>query len=188
MGGLSQSRFVCDLAELDEQRFAAKLRACPRCRQLGTVNAHGFLRGYSESGEFGIVRGRRFFCSNRGSRPGCGRTFSVLIRTFVSRFAVTAFTLAGFVLAAIAGLSVAAAWARAAQSRLSRSTGFRLWRRVVSSQIRWRSLLLHRGQPPPSPDHRPLAQLVEHMKKWTTGPQIEFFADFQHEFQSDLFH
>lgn len=187
MGALAQARFVRDEGELCEQRFAAKLRGCPHCRRLGTVNAHGFLRGYSETGRFGIVRGRRFYCSNRGRRPGCGRTFSVLLRAFVAGFVVTAVTLSAFVLAVLGGLAIACAWCRIAGARFSRSTGYRLWRRVVHAQTHLRSQLFRRGPPDPSTDARPLAQLVTHMQQWLPDAQASLFAGFQHEFQSGLF-
>jgi MSHA biogenesis protein MshM len=37
------------------------------------------LRGYAERASELVFRGRRVFCSNRGQRLGCGRTFSVLL-------------------------------------------------------------------------------------------------------------
>ena len=187
MGPLPQTRYTSSLAELSEQRCIAKLRPCPHCHQSGAVNAHGFLRGYSESGAFGMVRGRRFFCSNRGRKRGCGRTFSVLLASLLSRFIVTATTLSVFILAALAGLSIASAWLLAASHRFSRSTGFRLWRQLLRAQVHLRSHLSRRGPPPASQSRRPLAQLIEHMELWGSEGSPELFSGFLLEFQTGVF-
>lgn len=187
MASLGQRRFVRGDAELEEVRLLAKARECPHCRRLGTINAHGFLRGYSESGAAFVTRGRRFFCSNRGQRPGCGRTFSILLASLLSRSVVTATTLTVFVLAALAGLSIASAWLQAVSRRFSPSTGFRLWRRIINAQVHLRSQLSRRGPPPVSQCRRPLAQLIEHMKMWVSDADTALFAGFQLEFQSGVF-
>ena len=184
---LVQLKYVRGGDELAKQAQDAKLHQCPHCYRLGTVNSHGFLRGYSEAGERGVVRGRRFFCSNRHLRPGCGRTFSILVRDFVRSFIVLAQTLAMFLLAIIDGVSVAAAWTQAAQRCFSRSTGYRLWHRLQEAQMHWSTCLIQRTEPPPSPDPRPIAQVIDHLKLCIGGVDSDIFAGFQNAFQMSLF-
>ena len=67
-----------------------KVTPCPHCRAIGALIRHGYLRGYDEGNlRHKAVRARRIFCSNRGRRPGCGRTFSVWIATKVRRLGLT---------------------------------------------------------------------------------------------------
>jgi hypothetical protein len=96
-----------------------KLAQCPHCRQTGALIGHGLLRGYAERSSERVVRGRRIFCSNRGLRPGCGRTFSVLLTMVLSGFLVRTLTLFCFVTAVLGGLTRRAAWLREAQGVLS---------------------------------------------------------------------
>jgi hypothetical protein len=80
------ARFVRDQQALDDLLAGAKRAPCPRCRRTGMLVGHGVLTGYAERGSEREVRGRRFLCSSRFHRSGCGRTFSVLISTVVARF------------------------------------------------------------------------------------------------------
>lgn len=188
MAGRRQRRFVRDENALGQEREGAKLVPCPHCRRLGTINAHGFLRGYSECGEHGSVRGRRFFCSNRGRRPGCGRTFSVLVRAVISGTAARASTLSRFLCLALAGShSVESAWQVACGGRLSRRTGFRMWKRLRAAQSRLRTVLAAHCAPPESNSPFPLAQLLEHMRCALPGPDETLLAAFQDRFQWGVF-
>ena len=54
-GGGQGRRFVRDEAELERWRLSAKLETCPHCGRIGTLNAHGWLRGYSELGSEHVV-------------------------------------------------------------------------------------------------------------------------------------
>ena len=86
--------------------------------QIRPLIGHGFRRGYAERGSEVEVRGRRFFCSNRHRRPGCGRTFSVLLAAVVSRFVVRAVTLFRFVEFVVSGLTCHMPRWRAASARV----------------------------------------------------------------------
>ena len=118
-------RFVTSERELELSELGIKLCACPHCRQSGTLIGHGFLRGYAERGSGLVVRGRRIFCSNRGKRPGCGRTFSVKLGCVLSGFVVRTLTLWCFVQAVLGGLTLRAAWLVEAAGALSLSSGYR---------------------------------------------------------------
>jgi hypothetical protein len=152
-------RIASDAAALAEARAAAKLVRCPHCSSLGTLNAHGYLRGYAEQlPHTQVTRGGRFFCSNRHNRPGCGRTFSVLLSCFLSGFVLLAQTLFVFVVAVAQGLPKARAWQSATKSSFSRASGYRMWRKITHAQASLRTLLLSCCGPPPSPSSKPLVQ------------------------------
>lgn len=163
VGGSRRRRFVRDEAELEGVRFGAKLEGCPHCGRHGTLNAHGWLRGYSDVGSDRVVRGRRFYCSNRHRRPGCGRTFSVLLAGVVSGFMVGAETLSRFVKAVLSGVSRKAAWERL--GKLSLQSAYRLWRRLSEAQPHIKTPLLGLCPPPDCDDREPLAQMMAHMKR-----------------------
>jgi hypothetical protein len=157
-------RYVSDEAALSESLSQIKLRACPHCRRIGALIGHGFLRGYAERGSELEVRGRRFFCSNRYRRRGCGRTFSVLLATVVARFVVRAVTLFRFVELFVAGLTRNAAWRAASAGALSVSSGYRLWRRLERAQSVLRTRLCRECPPPACTHSERLAGLTAHFR------------------------
>lgn len=148
---------------LDAVLHGSKLAACPHCRQTGALIGHGVLREYAERSSERVVRGRRLFCSNRGRRPGCGRTFSVMLSTVVPGFVVRTLTLWCFAKAVLSGLTRRSAWLCEAGASLALSSGYRLWRRLCASQTALRSRLWREAPAPPSTAREPLAQLVAHL-------------------------
>ena len=168
---------------MEEYRRRVKLLACPHCRRVGTLNAHGFLMGYAEREQHRIVRGRRFFCSNRHRRPGCGRTFSVLLCRLLRGFVVGTETLRRFVAAVCRGASRGPAWAALGTMDVSR--GYRLWRRFCRAGPHLRTRLLRFAPPPPSTDSEPISQLLSHMRSVLSGFDC-IFAGFQLRFGLDL--
>jgi len=187
MGLARRLRFVRSEGELEVEGRRAKQYACPHCRRLGAVNAHGFLRGYSERGENGVIRGRRFFCSNRGRRPGCGRTFSVLLRYFVAQHMVTATCLSRFVAELLEGGPLAEAWAIATDGAFHLRTGLRLWRRLRLSQGRLRRHLCRFGEAPSSMDHRVYTATWAHLAQSFPENEDQLFAAFQEHTHVGLF-
>jgi hypothetical protein len=167
-------RFVRDAVELERYRLGAKLRPCPHCGRHGTLNAHGTLSGYAEVGQARVMRGARFFCSNRGRRPGCGRTVSVLLAHVIPAFCVGTRTLSRFVRAVVDGDSRRAAWQRSAT--LALQSGYRLWRRLSQAQARLRTALCRRAAPPSTTHHEPLAQLLLHIRHVATVEDCELTA------------
>lgn len=163
-----------------------KLTPCPHCQAVGTLNRHGSLHGFDDtSPRRQTLRGRRLFCSNRGRRPGCGRTVSVWFADRIRRLSVTTRTLGPFLRRAVSdGLAAAT---RAATSLRSGRTWQRLWTRFDRAQSRLRTALLARGPPPdglPASARRPdLAQLLAHLH--ATFPDADCpFAAFQRATQS----
>ena len=109
---LGPPRFVRGESALADVLLGLKLACCPHCRRSGTLIGHGLLRGYAEQTSEMVVRWRRVLCSNRGQRPGCGRTFSVVLSTVLSGFVVRTLTLFRFASAVLGGWRVGArGWA-----------------------------------------------------------------------------
>ena len=129
------------------------------------------------------VRARRIFCSNRGSRPGCGRTISVWLADKIRRACISTRRLWSFLQRAIAdGVADAT---RHIGGRLSARTWQRLWRRFVLGQSHIRTLLLSRHPPPQSATasrHAAVAQVLAHLQ--AAFPDADPLAAFQHAMQS----
>lgn len=62
-----------------------KSTPCKHCKKQGYINAHGKLLGIAISLPLPATRGLRFFCSNRYSNKGCGRTFSILFASMLPK-------------------------------------------------------------------------------------------------------
>jgi len=125
------------------------------------------------------VRARRIFCSNRGSRPGCGRTVSVWLADKIRRVCTSTQLLWRFLQFAITD-GIAAA-TRHLGGRLSARTWQRLWRRFRLGQSHIRTLLLSRHPPPasaPASRHAPVAQVLAHLH--AAFPDADPLAAFQH--------
>ena len=103
-------------ADLHQYMLSLKLVPCPHCGKVGFLIGHGFLGGYSETGQEHVVRGWRFFCSNRHRRRGCGRTFSVLLSDVLKGFMVRAHTLWNYLKKVTGGMSRRAAWEQTRES------------------------------------------------------------------------
>jgi hypothetical protein len=164
-----------------------KLVACPHCLRTGALIGHGFLRGYAERSSGPVVRGRRFFCSNRALRWGCGRTFSVALMSVLWGFVVRTLTLFRFAQAVLAGLTRRAAWLREAGGAFALSSGYRLWRRLQGAQSALRSQLSRQAPAPLCAAREPLAQLLAHFDAVFGHDEPDLFATFQARAQCALF-
>jgi len=177
-------RFSSDEAGLQKALERAKLWTCPRCGRTGALVGHGLVFGYAERDGSRVLRGRRFLCSNRFRRLGCGRTFSTLLAEVLARFVVRVPTLYGFVRAVVAGLSRRAAW-RAAARTMSMSSGYRLWRRLGRAQAAIRARLCRACAPPESSTSEPLGQMVAHLERIFPTASCPLTA-FQSQWQASL--
>jgi hypothetical protein len=141
-------RYASDEAELARLSAQAKQWSCLHCGRIGTLNAHGFLRGVAENlpGK-DALRGQRFFCSNRGHRPGCGRTTSVLLAQVLRYASVRTGSFWRFCEGRLFGLSVLAAWEKA-RCVFSLESVYRWWRRWRRAEPAVRTQLF-RGREPP---------------------------------------
>jgi hypothetical protein len=167
--------------------FGLKLAQCPHCRQTGALIGHGLLRGYAEQGSEVVERGRRVFCSNRGQRPGCGRTFSVLLSTVLYGFVVRTLTLYRFANAVLNGLTRRAAWLSTLIPVLSRSSAYRLWQRLHEAQSSLRTRLSGEVPAPASSAREPLAQLFAHLGAVVGAAEIDLLEAYQRHLQRDIF-
>jgi hypothetical protein len=148
---------------------------------------HGFLHGYAERSSGEVVRGRRFFCSNRALRWGCGRTFSVALMSVLLGFVVRTFTLFRFAQAVLGGLTRRAAWLCEASGAFALSSGYRLWRRLQSAQGALRSRLSREASEPLCAAREPLAQLLAHFAVVLDDGEPDLFATYQAHAQCALF-
>lgn len=183
----SAPRFARDEPALLGVLFGIKLVTCPHCRRCGALIGHGFLRGYAECGSEQVVRGRRFFCSNRSHRWGCGRTFSVALTTVLAGFVVRTLTLLSFAQAVLAGLTRRAAWLRETRGAFSLSSGYRLWHRLQAAQSALRARLSRETPAPACAAREPLAQLFAHFDAMLGGDDADLLAAFQAHTQRGLF-
>lgn len=176
--------YCSDLAQLNQYLKQIKFIPCPHCGLTGCLIGHGFVRGYSESGQAQVVRGRRFFCSNRYRKRGCGHTFSLLLARVMRRFTVCANTLWHYLQSVADGFNKKAAWQQS-QRGFSVQTGYRLLRRFERSQTHIRTLLCRVRPPPDSDSQQPLTQLVQHFKAAFTSDSCPL-ESFQLQFQRPL--
>jgi hypothetical protein len=151
---VGEQRWFCRSAE-EFSALAERLKQtpCPHCKVVGTLNRHGFLRGFDDSSPRPTVRAWRIFCSNRHARRGCGRTVSVWLADKIRRLSVTTGTLWRFLQGAVAGGIRAAI--RTADSQRSDRTWQRLWRRFDLGQSKIRTALSCRCPPPELPANLP---------------------------------
>ena len=179
-------RFVRNETDLGQELSGAKQRSCPHCNATGALNGHGPLRGYDALGNSGRVRGHRLFCSNRGNRPGCGRTVSIWLGHFAPGFSVRTGVLFRLLMAVLQGTSTRGSFAEAEPHGLSERSGYRLFSRLQEAQSRLRTRLSERRPPPPCSSAEPLSQLVSHFGS-VFGRHEDLFQEFQCAFQMDLF-
>lgn len=160
----STTVYVADSAEFDCHRDRLKLRPCPHCRAVGYLVRHGYLRGYGDHCSEKIRRGWRVFCSNRGKRDGCGKTYAVLLSTCLYQRRVDAGRLWNFLRAILEGASRQHAWETVAAS-FCMETGYKLWASFIRNQSHLRSFL-HRWVKPVAMDSivAPTLQLIAHLK------------------------
>lgn len=174
-------RYIRSAAALKQWRSELKLERCPHCGATGFLICHGYLRGYGETNDCDTIRGRRFFCSNRDRRKGCGSTFSLLFANLPRNFSVSAATLWNFLKGIAKGLSRKAAW-EGLHSPFSLETAYRLWRRIRHSQIPIRARLSRQTPPPRTKASEPLFEMTAHLQ--TVFPTASCpLSAFQEHFQ-----
>jgi hypothetical protein len=155
---------------------------------VGRSSVTGFCAATAECGSEQVVRGRRFFCSNRALRLGCGRTFSVALTTVLGSFVVRTLTLLSFAKAVLGGVTRRAAWLCAASGAFSLSSGYRLWRRLQAAQSALRARLSRETPAPACGSREPWAQLLAHFEAVLGGgAELDLFAAFQAHTQCGLF-
>lgn len=176
--------FVRSAVEFEEYRILLKSVSCPRCRAVGHLIGHGFLKGFAEEGYGRENRGWRIFCSNRGRRRGCGRTHSILLAGCLRRRTVRAMRFWKLIEALGAGRPFRDVWGKLAGA-LSIECGRRMVRALRDGQSRLRSFLCQVHPPPAGSRADPLSQTVEHLRAVFVGdscPVSAFHLYFQQPF------
>lgn len=172
---------------VEGRAFSLKAQRCPRCGQVESLNRHSFLRGNDPQQTQGrCLRGQRVFCSNRGQRGGCGKTFALVLAEVLPRHTVTATLLWRWLLELLAGLSIKAA-AEKLRLPFVLETFHRLRRRLLRGLDQVRTRLCQELSPPASSQSQPLLQTVEHLRAAfpdSACPPADFQLRFQHPFLS----
>jgi hypothetical protein len=124
------------------------------------------------------------FCSNRGARGGCGRTFALVLADVVPRHTVSATWLWRWLKELMAGLSLPAA-AEKLRLPFALETLYRLRQKLRRQLDRLRARLCRQCPPPSSTHSDPLRQTLEHLERAfarSVCPPAEFQLHFQHPF------
>jgi hypothetical protein len=149
------------------------------------LNRHSFLRGNDPAAADGrLSRGQRVFCSNRGQRGGCGRTFSIVPAEVLPRHTITASMAWRWLVQLLAGLSLKSA-VESLRLPLALETFYRLRRALRRKLDLIRPRLFEQQAPPVSSQSDPLLQTVEHLQAVFPGAECALAAfqlRFQHPF------
>lgn len=131
-----------------------------------------------------MLRGQRVFCSQRGQRGGCGRTFSVFLAKVLPRHTVTASCLWPLLCRLLQGVSIKAA-VQALALPFGLETLYHLLQRLRGRLPAVRSLLCRDRPAPDSSQSDPLLQTVEHLQSVFAKAACALSA-FQRRFQQPL--
>lgn len=149
---------------------------------MEALNRHSILRGNDPAQASGqCVRGRRVFCSNRGRRGGCGKTFSLVLAEVLPRHTLTASLVWQWLVEVLAGFSLKAA-AEKLRLPFALETVYRLGRQLRQHLDRLRTRLCRQCPPPPGTHAEPLLQTIAHLKIVFPGSRCPLAA-FQLHFQ-----
>ena len=125
----------------DQFLLNLKLTPCPHCKTVGSINRHGFLKGFQGQDVRGkSIRAHRAFCSNRGRSQGCGRTFSVWIADKVKRLFLSAAQLWRFLKESANTGNKRKAF-KSLACDMSDSAPYRIWKRFQNAQAAIRTAL-----------------------------------------------
>jgi hypothetical protein len=171
--------------ELNRALLDLKLTACPHCGRVGTLNLHGWLRGYDEANPDGkAARARRVFCNNRRKHgSGCGGTFTIWIVDKLRRSCLGAQSLWKF-LKGVVTLNNKSTALRGLS--LAPSSAYRIWNRFRHGQTKIRSFLFRICPPPQLANSDcPATQTVAHLEAAFPNDGCPIVA-FQKRFQSSF--
>jgi hypothetical protein len=158
--------FGLNLAALEVLLLSLKARRCPFCICAESLNQHSILYGKHPDrncADKRCVRGQRIYCSNRGQRGGCGRTFPAFLADVFPRFSVTALLLWKLLSAMTTSGSILAA-IHSVRLPFGTETLYHLVDRLRLRLDEVRSRLSQITPAPASSQSDPLLQTVEHFK------------------------
>jgi len=159
-------RFAAGLDKLSQYLLLLKQLLCPFCGAAHTLNRHSKLFGNDPTSrqDRQVQRGQRVWCSDRGARGGCGRSFSIFLADVLPRHTVNASSLwsllerllgGGSPRSAIQSLKLSFAW----------GSLYHLLNRLRQHLPDIRSALCRKETAPPSSQTDPLLQTVEHLRR-----------------------
>ena len=155
------------------------------CGCRGALNRHSRSLGNDPNTSDGqACRGQRVFCSNRGQREGCGRTFAFFLADVLPRHTFTASWLWQWLVKLLAGHSLKAA-AETLQLPFALETIYRLRRKLQHGLDSVRTRPYRKQAPPQSTQTEPLLQTIEHLQlafPRSACPATDFQLHFQHPF------
>lgn len=159
---------------------------CPFCGAAETLNYHSRLLGNDPASAQGgqVQRGQRVWCSNRGQRGGCGRSFSVFPADVLPGHTVRAPALWSLLERLLEGSSIKAAFESLGLA-FALERFYHLVQRLRGQLARLRSVLSPEQKPPANSQADPLLQSVEHLRD-LFGSNACPVADFQVHFQRPL--
>jgi hypothetical protein len=165
--------------------FCLKQLRCPECGAAETLNCHSKLFGNdpnSSDGQGRVQRGQRVWCSNRGQRGGCGRSFCIFLADVLPRHTVMGPELWRLLERLLGGDSIKAA-AEALGLPFALETLYHLLHRLKGRLPQVRSLLYREQKAPASSQSDPLLETVEHLRSLfpkSACPATDFQLHFQH--------
>jgi hypothetical protein len=150
------------------------------------LNRHSVLRGNDPAVVNGsLARGQRVFCSDRGQRGGCGKTFPLFFAEVLPRHTFPASLLWALLRALLAGKAIRAA-AETLRLPFSSEAAYGIIRRVRRRLDGVRSWLCRERPPPPSSRTDPLLQTLSHLQTLFPRNSCALTA-YQRHFQQALF-
>lgn len=177
--------FCARCAGVEDPAFSLKQSPCPHCGCLGALNRHCRSFGNDPNAAAArTFRGQRVFCSNRGQRGGCGRTFSIFLAEVLPRHTLTASLVWRCLVKLLAGLSLKAT-AEKLRLPFALETVYRLRRRLRHGLDSLRTWLCREQTPSGSEHADPLLQTVEHLQvifPRSACPAADFQLHFQRPF------
>ena len=149
---------------VERTAFSLKQSPCPHCGCVGSLNRHSRALGNDPRAADGeTFRGQRVYCSNRGQRGGCGKTFSIVLAEVLPRHTLTASLVWRWLVKLLAGLSLKAA-AEKLRLPFALETVYRLRRGMRQCLAAVRTRLCQEQSPPVSAHTDPLLQTMEHLR------------------------
>lgn len=149
------------------------------------MNRHSRLLGNApHSLHDQCLRGQRAFCSNRGNRRGCGRTFAFFLGDVLPRHTLSASLVWQWLLKMLAGSSLKAA-AETLRLPFALETFYRLRRKCRQRLDSLRTRLCREQPPPPCARSDPWLQTAEHLQAVfprVACPPAAFQLHFQRPF------
>jgi len=170
-------------AGLDHAGENLKLLPCPHCRRVGMLIHHGYVWGRPGIGPERTRRARRFFCSNRRRRHGCGRTFSVYRADVLPGFSLTTSVAWLFLSAVATGASLEMSYLTLpADVPFSWSTLLRFWRRFRRHLPAIRSRLVDNCRLQAVAPTDVTRETIRHLTRHLHDPPLNPVAVFQLRF------